>query len=259
VRFYLGTHMPSWLADAGVPLFVSHTRLAGRHTFPRAAAPWALDSGAFSEVGGRGGFSTTPAQYVAAVRRYRDEVGRLEWAAPQDHMCEPPVLARSRLANTVAEAQRWTVHNLVELRELDPPVPVVPVLQGQTVGDYLEHVDQYDRAGIDLTREQLVGVGSVCRKEATDEIAAIMARLAGLGLNLHGFGVKSSGLRRYGWALGSCDSLAWSRRGRNVRPCPHSGAASCGNCRPHALAWRRRVLTAAEPGPVQLALPIDMH
>jgi integrase len=46
MRFYLGTHQPSWLArDLGVPFLVSHRRLAGRRTLPRASSPWALDSG----------------------------------------------------------------------------------------------------------------------------------------------------------------------------------------------------------------------
>ncbi|WP_430623729.1 DUF7221 family queuine tRNA-ribosyltransferase-like protein [Mycolicibacterium sphagni] len=33
----MGSHQVSWLATAGVPLFISHRRLAGRKTFPRAA------------------------------------------------------------------------------------------------------------------------------------------------------------------------------------------------------------------------------
>jgi len=32
----------------------------------------------------------TPEQYVAAVRRYRDEIGNLDWAAPQDWMFTHP-------------------------------------------------------------------------------------------------------------------------------------------------------------------------
>jgi hypothetical protein len=37
MSFFLGTHQPSWLArDLGVPLLVSHQRLADRRTLPRA-------------------------------------------------------------------------------------------------------------------------------------------------------------------------------------------------------------------------------
>ena len=38
--FYLGTHMPHWLADASYPLFVAYHRLADRKTMPRAAFRW---------------------------------------------------------------------------------------------------------------------------------------------------------------------------------------------------------------------------
>src|SRR5690242_4741899 len=97
MRFYLGTHMPSWLTKTDVPLFVSHRRLLGelrpgrgaRKTLPRARGPWALDSGGFTELQMFGEWRTTPAEYIAAVRRYRDEIGGLVWAAPMDWMCEP--------------------------------------------------------------------------------------------------------------------------------------------------------------------------
>ncbi|MGY6651435.1 deazapurine DNA modification protein DpdA family protein [Amycolatopsis sp. TRM77291] len=46
MRFFLGTHQPAWLArDLRVPLLVSHQRLAGRRTLPRALGQRALDSG----------------------------------------------------------------------------------------------------------------------------------------------------------------------------------------------------------------------
>ena len=35
--FYLGTHMDGWLAHVGVPLILSHRRLARRKTLPKAA------------------------------------------------------------------------------------------------------------------------------------------------------------------------------------------------------------------------------
>lgn len=81
ISFYLGTHMPNWLETAGVPLFISHRRLSGRRSLPRAAHGWALDSGGFSELSLYGEWRTTPEEYVTAVRRYDTEIGRLEWAA----------------------------------------------------------------------------------------------------------------------------------------------------------------------------------
>lgn len=61
---YLGTHETSWLRSAGVPLFISHRRLARlKRTLPVAIAPWALDSGGFSELSLYGGWKTTPSEY----------------------------------------------------------------------------------------------------------------------------------------------------------------------------------------------------
>lgn len=84
--FYLGTHQPGWLTKAGVPLFISHRRLAGYRRLPRARAGWALDSGGFSEMSMFGEWRTTPATYVAAVERYDGQIGQLKWAAPPDWM-----------------------------------------------------------------------------------------------------------------------------------------------------------------------------
>ena len=252
MRFYLGTHMPGWLGRVSVPLFVSHRRLAGRRRLPVARTGWALDSGGFTELSMYGEWRTMPTEYVAAVRRYRDEIGSLDWAAPQDWMCEPFIVAKTR--RTVAEHQRLTVENYVTLRGLAADLPFVPVLQGWSLDDYSRHVAMYDTAGIDLTVEPTVGVGSVCRRQATPEIADIIARLTTDGINLHGFGVKTSGIRAYGWMLTSADSLAWSYRGRRITPCPHTGVTSCANCLPHALAWRRTVLAGCVPVPVQLGL-----
>jgi hypothetical protein len=79
--FYLGAHHPNWLRLVDFPLFISHRRLTGRATLPRARAPWALDSGGFTELSMYGAWQTTAEQYAMAVRRYRDEIGLLTWAA----------------------------------------------------------------------------------------------------------------------------------------------------------------------------------
>jgi hypothetical protein len=76
MTFWLGTHRPNWLGLTDVPLFVSRRTLAPRRTFPRARGVWALDSGGFSELSLFGEWQTSPRQYVAEVRRFRDELGR---------------------------------------------------------------------------------------------------------------------------------------------------------------------------------------
>ena len=243
--FYLGAHQPHWLEHTPFPLFVSHRRLAGRRRLPRAATGWALDSGGFTELRLHGGWRTTVDEYVDAVRRYRDEIGNLEWAAPQDWMCEPFMLAKTGL--TVVEHQERTVANLLELRAQAPDLPFVPVLQGWSRDDYHRCVELYDRTGIDLIAEPLVGLGSVCRRQATGEIEVIVHSLAALGIRLHGFGVKAGGLARYADCLVSADSLAWSFEARRAPALPDCRHANCANCFRYAIAWRQRTLERLDP------------
>jgi hypothetical protein len=132
VRFFLGTHMPSWLASLGVPLFVSHRRLAGMRRLPVAAACWGLDSGGFSELSLYGAWQSSSKAYAAAIARYRDEIGSLGWAAPQDWMCEPPILAMT--GRSVGFHQAATVASVLELRERVCAL-VIPVLQGWDLDD----------------------------------------------------------------------------------------------------------------------------
>ena len=206
MKLYLGTHQPAWLArDLGVPLLVSHRRLAGRRTLPRAVAGWFLDSGGYSELSLYGRWRTTEHAYVAAVRRYMEEIGHLELIAQQDWMTESSVRARTGLS--VRAHQRRTVANYLRLRDLDSEIPLVLVVQGDSVTDYHRCADMFERAGIDLAAEPVIGVGSVCRRQHSPAVEQIMRSLAARGLRLHGFGVKTSGLARYADALVSSDSM----------------------------------------------------
>lgn len=245
--FYLGAHHADWLARAGVPLFVSRRTLARCKTLPRAVAPWACDSGGFSELSLHGRWTLSAREYAAEVRRYRDEIGQLAWAAPNDWMVEPEMLKRTGLS--VEEHQRRTIDNFLELSALAPDLPWVPVLQGWTFGDYYEHLEAYARAGVDLRARPLVGIGTVCRRQHTIRISALLACLRADGLKLHGFGVKRQGLRDSARHLASADSMAWST---NARRNPHDRALttcahkSCANCLDFALAWREELLASIE-------------
>jgi hypothetical protein len=257
-RFYLGTHRPSWLwSTTGVPLFPTFGELRKRKTpFPRATTRWALDSGGFTELKKHGKWTISPEEYVAFVRRCRDELGNLDWASPQDWMCEPWIIEGGthngqHYAGTglsVAEHQRLTIENYLELRELAPDLPFIPVLQGWELDDYRAHAAAYAAAGVDLAAAPVVGIGSVCRRQATFEIAEVFDALAELGLRMHGFGVKSQGLALYGDALTSADSLAWSywaRRDAN-KGIRHCAKKTCANCLHYALDWRDNVLRKLE-------------
>lgn len=242
--FYLGCPEPAWMARTRVPLFVSHVRLRRRKSLPRAGGRWALDSGGFSELARHGRWTVGPAEYVAAVRRYRDEIGGLDFAAPQDWMCEPDMLARTGL--TQDEHQRRTVGNLLELRELAPDLPWAPVVQGWTLGAHLRCVELYADAGVDLTAEPRVGIGSVCRRTSPVSVAFIVGSLHGAGLrNLHGFGIKTSALALCADQLASADSMAWSYAARaGSEPCP-DGRRDSRNCLHYATDWAADTTAAA--------------
>jgi hypothetical protein len=263
MRFYLGTHHPwqTWF-DLGVPLFVSRRQLVTRVQLPTPLTRWALDSGGFSELDHPPHrWVTTVDRYVDDVERFRAEMPGLDWVAPMDWMCEPFILNKTGLS--LDEHLHRTVENFLELRERLGEL-VVPVLQGFELGEYFRCWTLYDDAGVDLEAEPLVGVGSVCRRQATNEAAEIFDALAGAGLRLHGFGVKGNGLGVYAKSLVSADSMAWSARARRdaserrseqpslfewprrmlcgeLHPDPHR-AASCNNCQRWALEWRRRIL-----------------
>lgn len=248
--FLLGTHQPGWLTKARVPLFVSDVRLRVYKTLPRAAAPWSLDSGGFSELQYHGQWTSTPEQYADRVRRYRDDIGLMRWCAPMDWMCEEAVIKGGWYGPlyfvgtglSVVEHQHRTVENLAQLRQLAPDLPFIPVIQGYTQAEYEHCVTLYQAAGIDLTTEPLVGLGSVCRRQATKEAHEIVNALRRHGITrLHGFGVKTLGLQRYGHLLASADSLAWSYDARKLRrrmPGCDGRHKNCANCLRYAVDWR---------------------
>lgn len=239
MKFYLGTHQVSWLGETAVPLCVSRRRLFQRKTLPRALGPWMQDGGGFTEISLYGTWQTTAAEYVRDVRRFSEEIGNLEAAAIMDWMCEPGMLKQTGLS--IAEHQTRSTDSLIELRSRAPELPWFPILQGWEPRDYLRHAEQYDRAGVSLEREPIVGVGSVCRRQNTGALEAVLFALDGLGLRLHGFGVKRQGLQRCGLLLASSDSMAWSFAARRADPMPGCRHRSCANCIRYALAWRAEV------------------
>jgi hypothetical protein len=243
MKFLLGTHRPHWLALLDVPLFVSDRTLRRYKTLPVASCDWACDSGGFTQLSRCGTWACgpSPREYAARIRRYRDEIGRLLWAAPQDHMCESAILERTGL--NVSRHQDLTVSNYLELRSIDADLPFIPVLQGQSIADYHRCADLYERRGVDLATAALVGVGSICRRSHTGEVESIVRSLSRRGYRLHAFGAKTLGLARYADTVCSSDSLAWSFAARwqpPLREC--RGHRRCNNCMAFALRWRHKIL-----------------
>lgn len=249
--FYLGTHKPGWLFREefrDIPLFISHNALRDRRTLGKAVTRWSLDSGGFTQL------SKNPAgwppgceePYVEAVYRYA-ETGTLDFASQQDWMCEPWLLHD----RSVTEHQERTVENFLTLRDLAPDLPWLPVLQGWEIDDYTEHLQMWQRAGVDLTTFPRVGVGSVCRRQHSEQIGEIMRTLSDAGIAIHGFGVKTEGLRKYAGYLESADSMAWSFCARYENPLPGHTHQSCANCPVYALQWRERLVSGLRIGGIR--------
>lgn len=240
--FYLGTNEPAWLERTTVPLFVSRRRLQRRVSFPKAIGTWALDSGGFTELSTYGAWMLPADEYAGMVQTYQREIGGMVFAAQQDWMCEPSMLERTGL--TAWDHIERTVANSLELSQLAPDVPWMRALQGYTIEHYRFCWDLYAQSGIDLTQERIVGLGSVCRRQATSEIGELVSEFTGRGVAVHGFGVKTHGLTRYGDMLASADSTAWSldayRRGAPMFGHSHQ---TCSSCMDYALWWRQRMLT----------------
>lgn len=239
VKFYVGTHHPHWLARTTMSLMVSHLRLRKVRTLPRAICCWTLDSGGFSVLQKYGEWVIPAGEYASAVIRYNDEIGSLQGAAIQDWMCEAFMLAKTGL--TIRDHQTRTVNSYHDLTALAPNVPWFPVLQGYSPDDYKRHIDQYLASGVELHRLPRVGVGSVCRRQHSAEIAQLLADLYRQGLNLHGFGVKLKGLALAKNYLVSADSMSWSFTARREDPLPGHEVRhkNCANCQQYAELWYR--------------------
>jgi hypothetical protein len=206
---------------------------------------WSLDSGAFTELTRSGRWTIEAPAFVDEVQRIVAGVGSApDWVGPRDWMCEPAVLAKTGL--TVAEHQERTCADYVDLRERAPGVPWLPVLQGWAPREYGAHRRRYERWGVRLEDAPLVGVGTVCRRQHTREVASLLRELGTWGLRLHGFGVKVSGLTAPGGAeaLESADSMAWSYQARvwsyrnGYRSwCGSEAHDDCSSCPAWARSW----------------------
>lgn len=249
MRFYLGTHLPHWLWDykdpIRVPLFISIRRLRGIKIWKPATASFAVDSGGFTELSSFGRWKLPAKTYVQLLIRLCRTTGYPDFAAIQDWMCEPQILKKT--GKTIYEHQQLTIRSYLELSQLCHWLPWLPVLQGWRQEDYIRHIEMYCSAGIDLTKFPVVGVGTMCRRQATNEAAEILEAIHDKGISIHGFGLKKQGVAKAGQFLYSADSLAWSfcARYSHIRlpGCTHK---NCANCRKYALTWRQELIKDAE-------------
>lgn len=167
-------------------------------------------------------------------------------------MCEKEIIEGGRISGrtapgtglTLRDHQLLTVESYFTLRDLEPSINWLPVLQGFTEAEYMACVELYCGAGLDL-KDKWVGVGSVCRRQGTTEIASVLRSLSALGMRLHGFGVKAQGLERSLPYLHSADSMAWSygARRKNLKSvhCTESHR-DCRHCVYGAMDWYDRLI-----------------
>jgi hypothetical protein len=259
-KFYTGAWSagPSWLYRGeglpSMPLFFSYRYMFKRKSsFPKSKAPWALDSGAYA-INGRGKsngleeeFRFEPKKYAEDIIRFSEEIGQLEWAAPQDWLCTPKRLRETGM--TVSECQSRTSASFHQLRRLvDGRVFVPAILQGRTIEEFSRHARKYEEDGLPLYKEPFVCVGSLGSNQ-TKDISILSFLEAEFGLKPHVFGA-SMAVMQSGLAY-SADSVRWSYDAWKISAmrknlglaykeptlvtCTHHG--DCTSCFAWAAAW----------------------
>lgn len=240
--FYTGTHQASWLWKHKGNWCVSRRRLYKKKKLHKALDRWVLDSGGFTELNDYGKWTVEPKAYVLEVERYISEIKNIEWCATQDWMCEDFVLKKTK--KSVLEHQLLTIRSFLDLKNINDKIPWLPVIQGYTREEYLTCIDLYQKAGIDLTQEKCVGLGSICRRQITTEAADIISEISDMGIKLHGFGLKSTALKdiRVRSKIASSDSLAWSFEARYNLPLQMCKThESCSSCIHYARLWTIKI------------------
>lgn len=213
MEFYVGLHQPSDVKHFSRAC-VNWGRLADRKAPVGGDCKIILDSRAFSELAGHRYYRHTVEDHAAMIR-YCCGIADIQIAVAQDYMCEDFILQRTGLS--VFDHQNMTITRYDELVAQDLPCPVMPVLQGYSAGEYLDHIEQY---GDRLKPSMWVGVGSVCKRNA-DPMSVFMVLNAisfrRPDLRLHGFGLKQTALElpEIRELLHSADSAAWSFAARH--------------------------------------------
>jgi hypothetical protein len=238
VKFYIGFDSPSYSYKCHVPYFISARVVINRKK--PLFGDWILDSGGFSELSLYGKYTISEDKYVEAIKRLNPSASFC-----QDWMVEPMILAKT--GGTIKTHQLKTIESYLNL--VGKVDNMLPVLQGQSIEDYLGHIEMYKLAGVSVNG--LFGLGSVCRRQKTKEIVWIINTIKSQypKIKLHGFGVKSTALKNgsVSIALDSADSMAWCYSGyRHKMYCDNCKARNCSHCVKYALGWREQLLQYIE-------------
>lgn len=223
-----------------LPIMCSDLRMKRIRRLNRASREVLVDSGSFTIHDSGKSFDPEPV-YVDRIRRYQEQVGNIVGVATYGRMCEPYILAKT--GSTVRRNQHLTVESFLSLSQLAPDIPWLPEIQGWEEQDYHDCIDLYAKNGVDLSSLPVVGVGTICRRQGTREAQKIIAGVAERGIRVHGFGVKTDGLKANHQNFHQADSFAWSYGARKrTRECPHGIVAWERNCPEFLKTWRNQVL-----------------
>lgn len=175
----------------------------------------ALDSAGFVAMSKYGSYRWSMEDYMDLAQAHP-----WTWFASMDMCCESEVaddrpLRLLRMAATANNCAR--LNRIADEREMQRPMPV---LQGWTAQEYLECINWMPFA----EWPDLVGVGSVCRRQLTGpdglfEIIDAIDAVLPPHVKLHLFGVKSTALNKLADhpRIASTDSMAWDFGARMER------------------------------------------
>ena len=241
----------------------------------------ALDSAGFTAMQGWARKGPQPGMagiYPWTLQAYTDVVASLGsscsfWSQP-DFCCEPAVAAdrverlrrveltamalsyslqETHLREVLAERQFAGVRDRARRRRLviDNSIrPPIPVLQGYEADDYRYSAELLQQAWEPWRGHylcQMVGLGSVCRRDVHDRRHGILAILRAVepilppGTKLHLFGVKGAALRYLAEhpLVASADSMAWDFGARAKAARARTPNRMAGRIE-HMHSWMRR-------------------
>jgi hypothetical protein len=150
--FYPGHDRPRGASALDRMMIAAHNVTAGLAGYEPGA--WMLDSGGFTIVTRHGEYDTDPGGYVRFVSDLAERFDGLVCAFQQDypateavaeattgpeHYAPGHVLEGTLAGCAMKTRSRW-LHTADASAEQDCPVPIVPVLQGEGIGDYVEHL-----------------------------------------------------------------------------------------------------------------------
>lgn len=220
--FYIGLHQPrlaKYFLNAHA--FISINVIRNRKS-SFTVGKWIMDSGAFTEISKYGSYRHSVEEYADQIHKWH-KIGACELAVAQDYMCEPFIIAKTGLS--VAKHQELTIERYVKLCTYVDKELIMPVLQGYSIEEYINHLMLYDNL---LRPGMRVGVGSVCkRNSAPQQVLEILTAIKSIrpDLLLHGFGLKITAFYypEIIKHLYSADSMSWSfqaRRNGDDANCP---------------------------------------